>query len=176
MSKSVSTVFPPFMAAAAMVACGPCGLAAERASSSAPIKIAVFRFELEDFSAAAGSGSAPNESAALTQSTAEAERLLNKSGRYKVVGTAGADIRAKDGLRDCGGCEAPVAAKLGADEALIGVVTKVSMTEYRVQLQVRDTHDGHVLATYRTDLRMGADYAWPRGVRWLVENQMLGGV
>jgi len=173
MSKIFSQVFPPFMAAAAMLAGGSCCLAAEPAASSGPIKVAVFPFELEDFSAAAEGGSAPNEAAALTQSMEEAKRLLNKSGRYTVVDTAGANVPAKDGLRNCGGCEGPVAAKLGADEALLGVVTKVSMTEYRIQLQVRDAHDGRVLATYRTDLRMGADYAWSRGVRWLMENQVL---
>jgi hypothetical protein len=45
-----------------------------------PIKIAVFPFELEDFSAASQAGSAPSETTALAQSTEEAKQQLLQSG------------------------------------------------------------------------------------------------
>ena len=145
------------------------------AASTAPIKIAVFAFELEDFSAAAAEGSSPDVTAALAQSTEEAKQQLLQSGRYSLIDTAGADNGAAkgQGLRNCNGCEAPIAMKLGADQALIGVVTKISMTEYVVQLQVRDAQNGAVISKFTTGLRMGANDAWFRGVRWLIKNGML---
>ena len=48
-----------------------------------------------------------------------------------------------------------------------------SMTEYVVQLQVRDARSGEVVAKYSTGLRMGANYSWSRGVRSLMKNEML---
>jgi hypothetical protein len=63
--------------------------------------------------------------------------------------------------------------QLGADQALIGVVTKISMAEYVVQLQVRDARTGKVVSKFSTGLRMGANYSWSRGVRSLMKNEML---
>ena len=142
-------------------------------TSKPTVKIAVFAFELEDFSAAAKQGSAPAETSSLAQSTEEAKQQLLESGRYNLIDTAGADLdEAKDqGLRNCKGCEAAIARKLGADQALIGVITKVSMTEYVVRIQISDAGNGEIISNFTTDLRMGADYSWPRGVRWLMQNR-----
>jgi hypothetical protein len=111
----------------------------------------------------------------LAQATEEAKHQLLQSGRYSLIDTAGADTAAAqgEGLRNCRGCEAPIAMKLGADQALIGVVTKISMTEYVVQLQVRDAGNGSVVSKFTTGLRMGASDSWFRGVRWLMKNRML---
>jgi Protein of unknown function (DUF2380) len=149
--------------------------AAAETSPTAPIKIAVFAFELDDFSAAGQAGHAPAETSYLAQATDEAKLQLSKSGRYTVVDAASADISAAkgQGLRNCGGCEAPIAEALGADQALIGVITRISMVEYNVRFQVRDARNGQVISTFSTDLRMGADSSWPRGVRWLMQNRML---
>ena len=115
------------------------------------------------------------ETSYLAQSTEEAKQQLVQSGRYSLVDTAGADISAAEGrgLRNCNGCEAATAMKLGADQALIGIVTKISMTEYVVQVRVSDAQTGAVVSSFTTGLRMGADYSWPRGARWLVKNRML---
>lgn len=162
---------------AALVLCCWTGYAAADvpATATAPIKIAVFAFELEDFSAAGKQGPSPIETSSLAQSTEEAKQQLLQSGRYSLIDTAGADIEAAkgQGLRYCRGCEAAIAMKLGADQALIGVVTKISMTEYVVQLQVRDARKGAVVSSYTTGLRMGAHDSWFRGVRWLTKNRML---
>jgi hypothetical protein len=47
------------------------------------------------------------------------------------------------------------------------------MTEYTVRIEVRDAHSGRIVANLFTDLRIGTDYSWPRGVRWLIENRLL---
>jgi hypothetical protein len=166
-----------FALAALALCCwtGPATADEVAAAAAGPIKIAVFPFELEEFSAAAEQGSSPDESSFLAQSTDEAKQQLLKSGRYSLIDTAGADIAAAkgQGLRNCNGCEAPIATQLGADQALIGVVTKISMMEYVVQLQVRDARSGEVVSKYSTGLRMGANYSWSRGVRSLMKNEML---
>lgn len=145
------------------------------APSTAPIKIAVFAFELEDFSAAIGQGPSPIETTHLVQATEEAKRQLLQSGRYSLIDTAGADTSAAkgQGLRNCGGCETAIAKELGADQALIGVVIKISMTEYTVRLQISDARTGEVVSSPATDLRMGTGDSWFRGVRWLIKNRML---
>ncbi len=64
--------------------------------------------------------------------TAEARKVLVQSGRYSLVDTAGVDAEpVKDrSLRGCNGCDAGIALKLGAEQSLIGVVTRVGKTEY----------------------------------------------
>ena len=163
-------------AAAAMLSCWVAYAAADALPSpTAPIKIAVFGFELEDFSAAAQSESAATETSYLARATDEAKQQLRDSGRYAVIDASRTDIPAakETGLRNCGGCEAPIALRLGADQAFVGVVTKISMTEYTVRFYVNDARNGQAISTYSTDLRMGADYSWSRGVRWLMQNRML---
>lgn len=146
-----------------------------RNEAFAPIKIAVFDFELEDFSAARGTGRGPDERAFLTQATEEAKRRLMQSRRYSVVETSGvnAQVAKAKGLRDCSGCEAAIALKLGAHQSLIGVITKISMMEYTVRLSIRDAGTGASVADYDTDLRMGTNNSWARGVAWLLKNRML---
>jgi hypothetical protein len=143
--------------------------------SPAPIKIAVFDFELEDFSAAGVAVPGPNDTKYLAQATEEARRALAQSGRYSIVNTAGADLAAAQGhgLRNCRGCGAAIAAMLGADQDMVGVVTKISMTEYTATVQVSDARTGTVIETYLTGLRMGAGYSWVRGVTWLMKNRVL---
>jgi len=144
-------------------------------ASTAPVKIAVFAFELEDFSAAGKEGPGPVETSSLAQSTEEAKQQLLQSGRYGLIDTAGADVGAasEHGLRNCRGCEAAIAMKLGADQALIGVVTKISMTEYVVTIRVTDARKAEPVSNFTTGLRMGATDSWSRGVRWLMKNRML---
>jgi hypothetical protein len=76
-------------------------------------------------------------------------------------------------LRDCGGCDAAIAKKLGADQSLIGVVRRVSRTEYTIGFQVRDSTSGAVILRGDSGLRMGADYSWKRGAVRLVSDRLI---
>jgi hypothetical protein len=76
-------------------------------------------------------------------------------------------------LRDCDGCEARIAAGLDADQSMIGIVTRITRMEYAVTYKVRDARSGAIVAVAQTDLRMGANVAWSRGARWLIENRLL---
>jgi len=146
-----------------------------RAEPAPPVKLALFDFELEDFSAGAGLGGSTRDSEYLARATAEARRLVAESGRYSLVETTGLNSEAakEHAFHKCDGCEALIAAKLGADQSFVGVVTRVSRTEYWLRYQIRDARTGSIVSNQRTELRLGADYSWDRGARWLIERRLL---
>jgi hypothetical protein len=165
-----------FILAPAIVLAGFAAAKAAEAAAPPPIRIAVFPFELEDFSAAAGSIPPDDiDREQLRLSTEEARRLLAASGRYQLVDVGSAnDQAAKAGkLWDCEGCEAQIAAGLAADQSMIGVITRISRTEYTVAYRIRGARSGAMVDAQHSDLRMGANVAWSRGVRWLIQNRLL---
>jgi Protein of unknown function (DUF2380) len=101
--------------------------------------------------------------------------LIAESGRYKLVDVgAASDEAAKAGkLHDCNGCEAKIAAGLEADQSLIGIVTRISRTDYAVTYKIRDVRSGALVDVAQTDLRAGANSAWSRGARWLIQRRLL---
>lgn len=145
-------------------------------SSAKKTKIVVFDFELEDKSA--GGGIIPPDShdiRYLSESTDEAKRLLVGAGRYEVVPTDQGDLAAIEqyGVRSCGDCKDKIAQQLGGDQTMVGLITRINRTEYTLLIQITDARTGSIISTSFTSLRMGANYAWPRGVKWLMENQVL---
>lgn len=145
-------------------------------ATPAPIALAVFDFELEDTTAASTGASATSDASYLAEVTGSVRDALGQSGRYRLVDVGSASGEAAKGaLRDCDGCEAAIAQKLGADQSLIGVVRRVSRTEYTLGFQVRDARTGAVLARGDSGLRMGADYSWKRGAARLVSEKLVEG-
>jgi hypothetical protein len=141
-----------------------------------PPKLAVFGFELEDFSAGGGViGESEDDAKQLKLATEAARRLIAQSGRYRLVDVSHANAVQveKHTLRNCNGCEAAIAAKLGADQSLLGIVTRISRTEYAVAFKRRNAQTGTLISTEQTGLRIGANYSWDRGAAWLVEHRLL---
>ena len=166
----------PFILASVMVAAGFAVAAAGESAASAPIRLAVFPFELEDFSAAAAYKPPDDiDREQLRLSTEEARRLIAESGRYKLVDVgAASDQAAQAGkLHDCAGCEAKIAAGLHADQSMIGIVTRISRTDYAVTYKIRDAQSGALVDVEQTDLRAGDTLAWSRGARWLIQRRLL---
>ena len=162
--------------APALILAGLTVAEAAEAAGPPPIRLALFPFELEDVSA--GAGAIPPDEIDREQlrlSTEEARRLIAASGRYQLVDVSAVnDPAAKAGnLRNCEGCEAKLAAGLEADQSMIGIVARISRTEYAVTYKVRDIKSGALIDTAQTDLRMGANVAWSRGARWLIQNRLL---
>lgn len=148
------------------------------ASAQSPASVAVFAFELEDKSA--GAGIIPpddRDKQYLKESTARAKQMLAESGRYVVVEIPDAidQSEARYGLRNCNRCEAGLAKRSGAQLALLGVVTRVNRTEHTMFIRIIDADTGKAVAQGFTDLRMGANYAWPRSVKWVMTNRILAG-
>ena len=144
------------------------------AAELAPVRMAVFDFELDDRSAAGGliaKDAIDDEN--LRKATEEARQRLAASGRYAVVDTAALVGQPAGGVQGCNGCEAALAEKLGADQSMSGVFARVSRTEYTLQVVIRDARTGAVLSNSFSGLRMGANYAWPRAVTSLIDNKIL---
>jgi hypothetical protein len=147
-----------------------------QADAVAPIKLAVFDFELEDFSGGAGIiPESDQDREQLRLATETTRRLLAESGRYSLVDVSradGADVSGHS-LRLCDGCDAAIAGKLGADQSLVGIVSRITRTDYAVTFKLRDTRTGAPIAVEQTDLRIGANYSWNRGAAWLIKNRLL---
>ena len=141
-----------------------------------PIKIAVFDFELDDFSGGAGiAGDHAADLVQLDRATSEARLLIARSDRYGLVDVANTQSDAVKGrsLRQCNGCEAAIALNLGADQSFVGVVTRISRTEYAIRFQIRDAHSGALILAPQSGLRIGADYSWNRGAAALIRDSLL---
>jgi len=140
-------------------------------------QIAVFDFELEDSSAGAGiAGDQAADATSMSAANAEVRRVIEQSGRYRLVDVSAANaaaVRDHD-LRGCNGCEAQVASALGAEQSLFGVIRRISRTEYVIGFQLRDAKSGALIAARDTGLRMGANYSWSRGASRLIEDRLLG--
>jgi hypothetical protein len=159
---------------ATMLLAGICSFA--HAQQPKPMSIEVFPFELEDESA--GAGIIPpdeHDRRYLSESAQVAKDMLSQSGRFTIIDVPAADKQAAPqyGLRNCGGCEGQIAKGHGAALALLGVVTRVNRTEHTMFIRILDAETGKPVSEGFTDLRMGANYGWPRSVKWLMTNRIL---
>jgi hypothetical protein len=144
------------------------------AASGVP-KLAVFQFELQDESASASpSGDDSAELGALNSATAEAKKALAESGKYSLVDTGGAEGEAVKtrSLRNCDGCDAGIALRLGAEQSLVGVIVKVNQISYAVEIRIRDAATGKVLLARRGVL-LGGPTEWSSGVRSVIKREVL---
>jgi Protein of unknown function (DUF2380) len=143
-------------------------------AASAPVNLAIFDFELEDKSAA--SSEIPSDTKELENTTEAIRQLLSQSTRYRLVAVDGDPDATNAGvLHDCSGCDAGIALKLGADQSFVGVIRRISRTEYTIRFQLRDARTGSLIAAGDSGLRMGANYSWSRGAVHLVRDRLLEG-
>jgi hypothetical protein len=141
----------------------------------AVVKLAVFDFELEDATpAAALLGQTARNEAAMEKVSVDARLMLAKSGRYLLVDVSSANAQPvkEKSLRNCEGCEAAIALEAGAEQALIGVVRRVTQTDYYVQVQITDAKTGKVLNQQSANFAGGPD-GWSSGVRMMLKHQVL---
>jgi len=141
--------------------------------------IVVFDFEMMDSSAGAGIIPADELDAKyLAEATEVAKTYLQTQGAYKIVDTkpATADLAQAGALRDCKGCEAAIASKLGGKLAMTGIVNRISRTEYEMLIRIVDAGTGTPVTAGYTGLRMGANHSWPRGAKWLMERRVMAGL
>jgi hypothetical protein len=141
----------------------------------AVVKLAVFDFELEDATpSAALLGQSAGNDAAMEKINNDARLMLAKSGRYLLVDVSHVNeqpVREKS-LRNCEGCEAAIALGAGAEQALIGVIRRVTQTDYYVQVQITDARTGKILNQQSANFAGGPD-GWSSGVRMMLKHQVL---
>lgn len=171
MTPGLARRFAPMLLCAAMLV-----PVSTIASTPDPVKLAIFDFEFEDMSAAASAGEiAPSDSQHLAEVTNSVRDLFENSGRYSLIDVGSADaaeVKARS-LRKCDGCDAAIAQQLGAEQSFVGVVKRITRTEYTVRYQIRDANTGAVLSSADSGLRMGADYSWSRGAVRLIRDRLL---
>jgi len=141
----------------------------------AVVKLAVFDFELEDATpAAALLGQTTKNEAAMEKVSVDAREMLAKSGRYLLVDVSDANAQPvkEKSLRNCEGCEAGIALDAGAEQALVGVVRRITQTDYYVQIQITDARTGKVLNQQAANFAGGPE-GWSSGVRMLLKHQIL---
>jgi Protein of unknown function (DUF2380) len=173
MSRQAFPALGSLLVLALTLACPP--LPAGAAAQAPPTRIAVFAFELEDASPGATYLGETGKHAATMAEAGRAARLeLSQSGRYSVIDASAVDTSqiAARGLRNCGGCEAGLALKLGAEQSLLGVVIKATQTDYYVVIQIRDARTGKLLDQQEANFA-GSEQGWPSGVRMLIRHQVL---
>lgn len=141
-----------------------------------PIKLAVFDFELDDFSAGGPiAGESSIETARLHAVTLQARRELADSPIFEIVDAGSStDDRVKTHwLRKCNGCDAQIAQRLGADMSLVGIFRKVSVMEQSLEIRIRDAKTGELMKVVGTDLRGETDDSWRRALDWLIKDRIL---
>jgi len=140
-----------------------------------PVRLAVFDFELDDLTpAAAYLNQATSAAATLEKVTHDAREQLAQSGRYQLVDVshAGVPPAATHALRNCEGCEAAIALKLGAQQSLLGIVRRATQTDYYMSVVIRDARTGKVINEQEANFA-GDETGWPTGVRMLIKHQVL---
>jgi hypothetical protein len=148
---------------------------AKESEKTRPVKLAVFAFELEDVSPASSlMGRTTSSAASMDNVSSEARRMLTESGRYDLIDVSKADAKpaTQKSLRQCDGCEAGIALRLGAEQSLLGVVTRVTQTDYYVQIVIRDARTGKILDEQSANFA-GGDDGWASGARMLIKHQVL---
>ncbi|MEE9140482.1 MAG: DUF3280 domain-containing protein [Alphaproteobacteria bacterium] len=149
-------------------------------SQPSPLKVAVFRFEYIDRSGA-DSATAEVEGRRLDLVTDYVRRKFEESDRYELVDVAAvgelddkrlADPAIEGYLSECEGCEAEIAAALGAELSLFGVVTRVTGLVLTVNVLVHDAKTGQLTAVHGVNIRGNSDTSWMRGISWLVRNRL----
>jgi hypothetical protein len=142
------------------------------ASAKPPVPLAVFDVEIINTSPAP---STPEELARAQALGRQLRDALAASGRYRIVDLAPvrAALDQAPPLRNCNGCELPLAQKLGARQAAVPWVQKVSNLILNINLVIEDARTGKRLRAGSVDIRGNTDESWTRGLRFLLDDQIL---
>jgi len=148
--------------------CGPCAQAAEQV-------VAVFDFEFVDTSLQGATyGPSVEEQERLVWLGSELRQRLAQSGRFEVLDIAPVAARSHaSNLQSCGGCDAQLGRELGAKLAITGWVQKVSNLILNMNIAVRDTDSGKLVAGMSVDMRSNTQESWSRALNYLVVNRLL---
>ena len=151
----------------ALFSCAPAAIAAQR--------VAVFDFELIDTSLDGETyGTRPEEKERLKKVSGQLRQALAKSGQFEVVDLGPVEAAAHDAnLQACGGCDAALARKVGADLSITGTVQKVSNLILNMNVYIRDVSSQKLIASRSADFRSNTDESWSRTLNYLVKNYLL---
>jgi hypothetical protein len=143
-------------------------------SQAAVRPIAVFNFELIDTSLdGAMNGPRADEAARIVEISERLREWLAGRSDVRVVDIAPV---AKDAaavhLQACGGCDADLARRVGAELSITGTVQKVSNLILNMTIYVRSVATGRVVASMNADMRGNTEQSWTHTLRWLERNRL----
>lgn len=100
---------------------------------------------------------------------------MEASGRYVFIDTApvASEVARHANMADCSGCDARLAAELGADLAVTGVVQKTSNLILSVGVYIRDAATGQLVGGGAADMRGNTDETWERAIGYILRNRIL---
>ncbi len=143
------------------------------AAAATPPRLADFGFDMDNTSPAP---TTPEERARLAALDTQLAGALQTSGLYQVLDMSkqAAALRASTrNIRDCNGCELPLAKQQKASLAAYGWVQKVSNLILNINLVIEDAATGKQIAGGSVDIRGNTDESWNRGLRFLLEEHVL---
>ncbi|SNB70520.1 Protein of unknown function [Arboricoccus pini] len=157
-----------------MFAAGTAGLLLAKGGAAVAVaedgpSLALFNFILVDTSLNPDSDA---QEARLAMVTDRARAAL-AAGGYRLVDTSSVPREQQMGLRGCNGCELDLARKLGASEAGMGWVQKVSRLILNINLQIREVDSGRLVKRGSVDIRGDTDESWRHGIDYLMRNRIL---
>jgi len=144
-------------------------------SALAMQRVAVFDFELIDTSLEGETyGARADEKERLKKTSDQLREALSKSGQFEVVDIGPVEAAAHEAnLQACGGCDATLARKVGADLSITGTVQKVSNLILNMNIYIRDVSSQKVIVSRSADFRSNTDESWARALHYLVKNYVL---
>ncbi len=150
-------------------------LLASMPARAAPLKLAIFDFELLDTSLEGEMrGPQAHEHDRLIHISDLVRTQLKDSGKFQLLDISPVKAAA-DGsnLQACGGCDVQFAQRIGADLVMTGVIKKISTLILNLTIFVRDVHTGQLITGMNADFRGNTDESWTRATNYLVRNRLL---
>ncbi|CAO3380462.1 DUF3280 domain-containing protein [Azospirillum argentinense] len=141
------------------------------AAAQTPAKVLVFDLELVDTSREPAD---PDHAGRLERVSALLLDGLKDDG-YAVTGVRDSAVAAEApaSLYRCNGCELDLGRQAGADIVVTGFIHKISTLILNMQIIMRRTGDGAVVAVGNADIRGDNERSWRRGVDWLLRHRLL---
>ncbi len=141
-------------------------------AAAEPVKAAFFGFRVVDNSLGANHDAEDARARLLDAQLVEA---LEASGRYAFVDAAPVAEEAARyaNLAHCNGCDAALAAKLGADVAITAEVHKTSNLILHMGVYLRSAETGAMVGGGSADIRGNTDESWRRGLKFILERRIL---
>jgi hypothetical protein len=146
--------------------------AAAPAAAEQPRSAAFFGVHFVDMSEG---GDLADEAARVAMVSARLQEALAASGRYSFVDVSPVARKAAlfENIANCGGCDARLAADLGAAVAVTAEVQKTSNLILHMSVYVREAGGGALVAGGSADIRGNTDETWMRGVNYILKNRLL---
>ncbi len=148
-------------------------LGAGAPAAAEKLKVAFFGFELLNTSA---EPTKPEELRRLDMIGDVVTVMLSKSDRFEIVPLTDAvkeKIAKSAKITGCNGCQIDWAKELGADLTAWGTVQKVSNLILNENLYMESVKDRRPYFVQSVDIRGNTDVSWARGMRYLIENNLL---